>query len=555
MAGKEATIAEVRRLIGRAEVEPAIERLLAFLEREPTYRNLHSDALQTLAQYRKTRREETQGIISYEQARLSFNQVNNQVLNILEELEREPAPGRKASRRRPLLFAGAGAVLLIAAGIWWFTGGSPPADPLDSIFPCPGFSPPEAFRILLLPYRALSQDEDIDDDTPVSLRTRFQQVGSRYGIELSPQIVAAGDELLRDPNRLPPDPQTIAALGERCGANLIIYGLSEAGGGRKVLTTSYRFLRLPKGGVSLTRLTMQENTQVDTLQFISSIATQGTVTEEIENTLKLLFLVIAHEQGDDEAVFAEMNAAEFQDDTARLIRNMIVGDSYLRTGQYDQAYEAFDTMVADHPEYWLGWYNRGVLNLKKGDLEQAVTDLSERLKISDDPQARLARSEAYLRLDQLSLAARDLMLAHDSLPGDRVINLRLKKIRTAIETEKERSREADETLRANPDDTAALRAKTLSEYRLGNFRRRRHLQPALAFRRSGKPSGTPDPQTDAATAETATATGGFGAGQAVMVPLFHCSTVPLFHCSIVPSASRGIVALLMSTNNEPRTFI
>ncbi len=80
-------LTQSRQYIGEAEIGKVLTMLEDFLDGQQQYKPLQKDVLQISALYTKTQREEEAGLISFDNARMSFNQVNHQLLLLLENLE------------------------------------------------------------------------------------------------------------------------------------------------------------------------------------------------------------------------------------------------------------------------------------------------------------------------------------------------------------------------------------------------------------------------------------------------------------------------------------
>ncbi len=148
---------------------------------------------------------------------------------------------------------------------------------------------------------------------------------------------------------------------------------------------------------------------------------------------------------------------------------MMLADSYLSTGQSAMADSAYNRVLEEHPEYWLGWYNRGMLSLQRGDYDQAIYDLNNRLALNDnDTSALTGLGQAYLARGQLIEAERSFERAQQMAPGSPLLDRRLEMVRDSIQLQQNLLRDAEERLQRNPDNAEALRQKAKSSYQLGD---------------------------------------------------------------------------------------
>ena len=118
-------ITAVKEQLSKAETGQALNRLEAFLRDDPAYRKLHNLAIQAQARFQKAQRDEIQGLVSGEQTKLAYNQVNRQVLQLVEwfdegNLQPEASftePNRP--NRWPWIVCVVALILISAAG-WYF---------------------------------------------------------------------------------------------------------------------------------------------------------------------------------------------------------------------------------------------------------------------------------------------------------------------------------------------------------------------------------------------------------------------------------------------------
>ncbi len=463
---KKQQIARIKKLIAEGELEKALEQLLTFLERESAYLNMHSDALQALSQYRQTKREETKGTISYEEARRSYSKVTDLTLNLLEGLQKEDKI-KPYQRRWPIL-AGLAALVLLAAGgaYWYFSRGDSQAAVPD--WECPGFGGQE-FNILLMPFQG---PDTIDLQTPRSLREYFITFENEHRIPLDYRILTFGPQVINDVNRFPPDFDFATRIGADCSAQLVLWGLSDGPGpGTRLVKTRYQFILPEDGGFQLRKVTLEDTggTVFDTVRFASNFAVGGEIEEQLGTVIQLMLGIIAHQQNQPQAAIAQLANLESGDSLATLARDMMLADSYLSTGQSAMADSTYNRVLEQHPEYWLGWYNRGMLSLQRGDYDQAIYDLNNRLALNDkDTSALTGLGQAYLARGQLIEAERSFERARQLAPGSSTLDRRLELVRDSIQLQQNLLRDAEERLQRNPDDTEALRQKAKSSYQLGD---------------------------------------------------------------------------------------
>jgi len=219
------------------------------------------------------------------------------------------------------------------------------------------------------------------------------------------------------------------------------------------------------------KVTLQdtEGTVFDTVQFAANFAVGGEIEEQLGTVIQLMLGIIAHQQDQPAAAIAQLSDLESGDSLATLARDMMLADSYLSTGQAAMADSTYNRILEQHPEYWLGWYNRGMLSLQRGDYDQAIYDLNNRLQLNDkDTSALAGLGQAYLARGQLIEAEHSFERAQLLAPGSSTLNRRLEIVRDSIQLQQNLLRDAEERLQRNPDDAKALHQKTKSSYQLGD---------------------------------------------------------------------------------------
>lgn len=467
-------ISEVKELLGNAETEKALGRLTDFLRSSPEYKDLYSLALQARARFRKAQQDEIQGLASSEQTKLSYNQATRQALQVVEWLEAgnlkpDASFTEEARPARWPWAAGAVALVLLLAGGWYFWNRSQQAQPggaqtancqIDDPFP-----ETSQFNILLRPFQALAGEGS--PKPHLTIATRLQDFVKRLKIDCD-----FGTMTDVDPNSFFSDADAEAAA-KSCKANLIIWGTVEKLSSSDSFTVQTRYKFVNKDSlVSVSKLELTEGSEIATVDAISIIPASTTLTQSIFESIKLLFGLIAHETGDREQAIEMLEAYQPlpEDTTANLIKGMLLGDEYIAQGQEDRAWEAYSQLLETH-DYPLARNNRGVLNYKKGNFEEAAEDLSVFLEAKpDNAEALEIRGSAYLNAEQLQNAREDLQKVQEmrAAPSPE-LNRKLEEVNEKIQLEEQNKASADAAVRANPNNLAAWNQKAVSSLKLGNY--------------------------------------------------------------------------------------
>ncbi len=483
---KKTIINEVRQLIGEAETESAIEKLLAFLEGKPGYIDIHSDVLQARSQFEKTRRDESQGLISYDEARRSFNQVNNQILNITEQLERAPSDDdarQPDARRRWALPAGILALLIVGVAfmLWRQRGGG------GGAAYCPDFDRHSVFNVMLLPFKAL--DNQPTPPTHLGILSRFNQLSDKYEIDISSRPLGEDVPVLQTFQGLLPTSEA-ENLARECRAGLIIWGTTEraanqqdiyvrtrykfAGGGDKSLALQKYRLSGARASMDTTMIRSEiafEGTLRDTIRNITSVTDNPILTEEIEYIIKLLFGIIANEKKYRDEAIASLQDIQPRDTAATAARNLILADAYLAKKDPERAIDYYDAVLQADPNNSLALNNQAALYEQRGDYVKAAEKVSRLMRVEPGNRELLAvRGALRMKNEQWMAAKQDLNVAtaEGVVEPTPQIQQTLKTIDSAITRERNVKKQAERRLLEAPDDPEALLSRARSAWKLGD---------------------------------------------------------------------------------------
>lgn len=108
-------ISNIRILIGEGDLEKALAELTSFLQSEKTYKAYYNYAVKAQSLLQRTKEDETFGTISFDNARLNYNQITHQILTILEDLEKNK---KNLKSRTPYIAIVGGVLLLLLLLIW-----------------------------------------------------------------------------------------------------------------------------------------------------------------------------------------------------------------------------------------------------------------------------------------------------------------------------------------------------------------------------------------------------------------------------------------------------
>jgi len=386
---------QVHELISNAETAQALDSVEAFLKADTRYKTLYREAVAISAIFQKTQRDEQKGVLSFENAGLRYSQINDRLLNLLDSIETDKLepdgisaqPAKRYVARWWLLVI----PLILIAGI--FGGGyffkKSPKQP-NTGPACPRFEPTSEFNVMVLPYLLLSGGQDQPQALIVE---RLENLREKYKLNTSIQI----NQQFKPDRLLSYDSASI--YGKRCNAKMVIWGRSEQAGSAKIIKTRFKFLG-DEDAFAFTQLKWQGEKQVDTIKTLSSLVSQGDMTTDIEQVILLVLGVSAKETGNTETAIAALESLRTTDSTTLLVRNMMLADSYIGTGQNEKALSTYDTLLQVHPNYWLALNNRGFLLMENGDNLGAIDDFTTVLDKKQDSDVLIARAKAYQQSDQ-----------------------------------------------------------------------------------------------------------------------------------------------------------
>lgn len=408
---KQTLLNTAKKLVSEAETAKAIDLVEEFLKKDARYKILLREATHLSSQFVKTQKDEEKGIISFENAKLSYSQVNDQLLNLLDYIETDnlkpealnkmPEGWRGMYQSNRLLFLiGAPLVVIsIAVLIILLRLNDTDGDVgMQNYELCDVNFSPGAENILVLPFFRPGGDEIQPEGLIVE---RLQDFSNR--LQLTSSI-----ELCENfkPKYLLDYPEA-DKKGRDNQAKLIIWGRAEKGGGSTVIKTRFKYLGA-NDTLQFNRLRWQGEKQIVTDKVLSIITAEGELTNDVEAALMLALGLVAGQSGNRDAAITALESAQVKDSAAILMKNMMLADNFIETKQPDKAMAALDTLLQTHPNYWLGRSNRAMLSMESGDYLGAVEDLTVALqKRPDDPELLLTRGKALLKSEQLYPARED----------------------------------------------------------------------------------------------------------------------------------------------------
>lgn len=157
------------------------------------------------ADFVELQRADAKGVLTYPEKQVRLNQIHDRLLRLLDAHE---SPERAVQRRRWWLALPL--VLLIGTGLWWLWPGR-------GGYTCPEFPSAISRRILVLPFENIGGQEA---KPQVVLLNRINELTQKNGLPAIARLGAAREGLTLD---------QAPALGEQCGASLVVWGTYSGG--------------------------------------------------------------------------------------------------------------------------------------------------------------------------------------------------------------------------------------------------------------------------------------------------------------------------------------
>lgn len=487
---QKAILQQIRADISKANTKKALASLQNYLDQAGSDAvEAYNQVVQLAAQYEQTQRSEKFGMVSFEDAKVSYNQINNGVLAILQELEATTPSSDtdlvlKTKRSNKWLFWAlpSGAVVLAALAYFLW--------PAAATETCPDFNPDTAFDILVLPFRPI-----LDGDEFVPAHQLFEiglnnlidqnQLSGKANVDSYGLSIAQSEDY-------PTSTRSATEISTGCNAQLIIWGITEKvePGNQLILSTDYLFL--DEDGIQLDRQEIGMNNelssttinldfprrgrQIDTLGNISSITEN--IPSHLLSRLKFLLGVFAHESGDmvaTQKILQEWPEEPLDDESTRIWGNLLA-DSYIQTNNDEQAEITYTQLLERDPDNAIARNNRAIIAYKNGKFGSAINDLNVTIEKNDkDTVALLTRAYIFFQEGLLNEAEEDLREVSAIDPKRPAIAPMRKKLVKKKQEEQQERAKAVKAVRKNPSNVNALVTQATAERNLGNYKVSRNL--------------------------------------------------------------------------------
>lgn len=245
----------------------------------------------------------------------------------------------------------------------------------------------------------------------------------------------------------------------------------QAGMAKTLTTTKFQFVESEH--FSLANLELTSNVEVDTVSSLSSIATNGELTEDLKMSLRLIFGLVAHET-DNHALAADLlDSVITERGGVEAVPNwgLIQADSYIKSGQEEKAIRIYEQVLRKDSTNVQAWVQKGLLEYRTGQTMTANKDLDMALKQDPNNQTALtARAAISVQRNDLYQADVDLSRLEKMQARTPASEQIRQNYRAKHQMETQKMEDAEERLQQNPKDTAAWRIKAEAAQQLGDFR-------------------------------------------------------------------------------------
>lgn len=459
-------IAEVKSIFLKGNIEDALSELLKFLESDDQFEDLANQATQLKSQFSKIKKDESLGLVSYQNAQLGYNRIGNGLTDLLERLEKGELKDpilKKKSNKGILITVASIAVLAVAAFLLKdFIFPDQPVPPPEPVSGCPDFDDNSQFNILVLPFINFGEEISSFEE---SYRQRFNRFQANLSFRTDTEIYQKQAE----EKIAPANGEEASQYAVDCSdtVRLILWGTYERKiSGQVITTNNYKFLNIGDQ-FAFGQINIGGNLEPVTVASISSIATEGAATSAIE---QLLLGIASQQMGDPQGAIALLGNITPPDSSTLLLWGMALADSYMEIGNNKKAIESYDKVLQTHPDYRFALLNRAMLKYQTGNTAEAIEDLDQQLRNNPkDNDALMSRATIYVKENQLDKAGKDISEL-ESNTGERQKVIPLKEdYNSKIKKETERKNKAEARLERDPNNLQALNVLSESSIRLGEY--------------------------------------------------------------------------------------
>lgn len=450
-------LSAIKQLAGQGDLEKALEQLLLLVDQRPEMAELAQALRVNKADFFQIKSQELRGTIAPDNARLAFNQITDNLLNVIQRIEagkttltdERPAPPPPAQAWR---YYTAGGIVALAAALlaWQFF--------FKKSDECPEYGKTKTQRVMILPLKqtGTSGNKHPELDIADELNTLFAK---------DPQLSAIAEADVNeayDINVNYPNPSEAADIGANCGVEMVVWGkIRDA---KDTVEVRYKLLNpgWPKA----------QRTTDPYLDKLLSLSNEGVWVQDAKTIAQLIYLVLANQSGNTQMAFQTIKSLQMpvfsgtmtmadQPAVVDTSSMLLLADYYRSTGKADSAISVYNHLLAYYPDNQTALRLRGSLNYKNENYAEAARDFQS---IQSDPAKTdrdilPIRADAYLRAGLPEKARQDLeQIKKDSLAPKEWIKLKERSIADSLKAYQAQADQYSRTLAKRPaDDDSRLK--------------------------------------------------------------------------------------------------
>lgn len=390
--------ASIEELIGRGELEQALDRLVAALDTDPRYADLAKTVRLNQGELYQIKAQQLKGTIATDEFQLAYNKIADRSLEIIKNIEQGRfalADSSEPTPRQAWRYYVVGGIVTLAAAllIWRFLS--------NSAAECPRYEKNTKYRVLILPFRQTGENKTGEPAIEIA-------DGLNVLISRTPNLKdIAAAEVKENYTDGYPSPQLAAELAQQCDAQMIVWGkINQSGAESYKLDIRYRLLDAGKvygsGDTSLNNLLRNKD--------------QGQLIRDIGSVTEMLYIVLANKAKVpvNNSLFAALAPASTpatdtslaKPDTSMLL--LLAANVYRQNPK--EAVKLYDQVIATYPDNVEARQKRGALLYQQGDYAGAVRDFDFAAPDAEKatPDLLKYRTEAALQSGQPVKAESDL---------------------------------------------------------------------------------------------------------------------------------------------------
>lgn len=458
-------IQKITDLITNAKQEDAIKLLVDHLNQDARYKALYNQALQVQSEFGLGQSKILDGVLSDDQVNAQFARINKKIVAILDKLEKGDLSGDSVSNgsssSRGLVVGLVTAAILGLSAVVYFVFLSKKEDPKTVVTQtsnCPNVDQKSNFNILLLPFDKLAGD---DIHPEFRIRNEINNLCARNKIDASATCTLSDSFRVQNINEA-------NDLGRHCGAEMVIWGEYEKSGDSTLISLNYKITK--EDFFQVQNLKLEGESGIKAVKTLSSIQTGGELLSGVENTILLIFGLIAYNNEDYQnaanALTQATAGAQTPQDT---LIHRLIADSYINLNQPDQAIEQYNKYYEKGGTAKEPLKNRALLKCAKGDFAGTLEDLNTaQAKDPKDTTLLWASVYAHGKMGDYDEQLKDLNKIKEIKPESQRVKIETTRVQSKIIEEKARKVKTEQTIEQNPNDRSALIQNAVAEQRLGN---------------------------------------------------------------------------------------